>query len=136
MENIGVAVLVFDKKKRILLGKRLNGYGVGLYGLPGGRIDLIEPLDACGKRELLEETNLTAEELTFVASIRELQGDYNFIHFIFSSKKHIGNLKTMEPFKCEKWEWFELDSLPEEMLKGHRTAVQLYQNKESFSDLI
>ena len=63
-ESIGVPVIILDKtKKKILLGVRKNCYGAGAYGLPGGRLESNEPLEACAKRELLEEAGITAKSL-------------------------------------------------------------------------
>ncbi len=58
MENqpIGVCVITVNKDKKILLGKRRNSYKQGMFGLPGGRLNLNESLADCVKRELEEET--------------------------------------------------------------------------------
>jgi len=90
-EHIGVCVIVLDKqKKHVLLGKRLNSYRAGMLGLPGGRIDLEESLEVCGKRELLEETSLQGNNLLYIGVIRELQEGYNFIHFAFTCSDFTG----------------------------------------------
>lgn len=50
------AVIVRDG--RLLLVKRGRGVGVGLWSLPGGRVEPAETLAAAVRRELAEETGL------------------------------------------------------------------------------
>jgi 8-oxo-dGTP diphosphatase len=139
MERIGVCVIVLDKKsEQVLLGKRLNSYRAGMLGLPGGRINLKESLKECGKRELLEETALEAKNMEYVGVIRELQDDYNFIHFAFICTDFLGEPQVTEPDKCERWEWYSLTNLPENILPGHKAALDIYlhQDKTTLRDLV
>lgn len=132
-EQIGVCVIVLDKEhKNILLGKRLGSYRAGTYGCPGGRLQRSETLIDCSKRELVEETSLVANALHYVGVIREYQEDhnYNFIHFVYYCEDFSGEPKTMEPTKCEGWQWYPLDTLPENLIKGHHWALDMFKNKE------
>jgi len=61
----GAQALVEDSAGRVLLGRRLNDPGKGLWDLPGGFLDEGEhPLDGL-RRELLEETGLVVEPSEF-----------------------------------------------------------------------
>lgn len=137
-QPIGVCLIVLNKEQnKVLLGKRINSFGAGSYGLPGGRVELNESLADCGKRELFEETGLITTSLDYVGVVRELQGDYHFTHFVFSCKKYTGKLQTMEPEKSEKWQWFNLDKLPAPILGGHQAGLALLLNpKERIKDLL
>lgn len=130
-EKIGVCVVVLDKdKNKILLGKRLNGYKIGFYGLPGGRLILTEKLIDCAKRELIEETELSSDSLGYLGVIRELQEGYNFIHFAYLCTAYSSIPKNTEPDKCEGWEWFSFDEIPEKILPGHKAAIDLFLNSD------
>lgn len=111
--RVGVAVIVIRNGK-ILMGKRKNAHGAGQWAPPGGHLELGEKVEACAIRELEEETGIKAQKCT-------LGGWENTI---FSPEKHyitlfayitdfIGEPKLLEPEKCEKWEWFSIDALPE-----------------------
>lgn len=50
----GVAVAVFNEQGQILLQQRRNG----MWGVPGGFVELGESIEAAGKREVLEETGI------------------------------------------------------------------------------
>ncbi len=51
----GVAVIIFDEGKRVLLQKRAD---VGLWGIPSGHVEIGETVAAAAIREVKEETNL------------------------------------------------------------------------------
>ncbi|PIY68560.1 DNA mismatch repair protein MutT [Candidatus Roizmanbacteria bacterium CG_4_10_14_0_8_um_filter_39_9] len=130
-QHIGVCVIVLDESKhKVLLGKRKNAYLAGAFGLPGGRVNLTEPLVECAVRELREETGLTAKLLRYVGVVRELQNCYNFIHFVYVCNKYSGTMETKEPEKCEGWEWYPLNSLPSDILPGHKSSLELLLNKD------
>jgi 8-oxo-dGTP diphosphatase len=138
-QPIGVPIIVLDKdKKQVLLGRRLNAYRSGLYGMPGGRLDLEESLVDCVKRELLEETGMKAKSVEYVGVVRELQGDYNFIHIVYLCTDYSGKPQLVEPNKSEEWKWFKLDNLPKKILPGHKAAIDIYlnPNKPTVRDLI
>lgn len=50
----GVAVAVFNEQGQILLQQRWNG----MWGVPGGFVELGESIEAAGRREVLEETGI------------------------------------------------------------------------------
>src|SRR5258706_13140278 len=102
MKASGVCVIVPDKsleKTRVLLAKRLNSYKAGMFGVPGGRLELDESLTDCAKRKLREETGLDAKSLRTIGVIIERQEDMNFIHFVLLCEDYTGKLSVKEPHK-------------------------------------
>lgn len=134
-QPIGACIIVF-KNNAILLGKRKNAYLAGSYGMPGGRVELGESLVTTAERELLEETGLTAKELTYIGCVREFQGEKDFIHFAYICKDFIGELTLVEPDKCEGWEWIHLDELQTiDILPGHKGIIEMWQKEEIVKDI-
>jgi 8-oxo-dGTP diphosphatase len=124
-QHIGVFVMVRNQANQVLLGERKNSYRAGLYGCPGGRLELTESLENGAKRELLEETGLKAISFNYVGVIRELQDGYNFIHFGFSCDNYQGVIELKEPDKCVGWKFYDMDHLPKLILPGHLAGIQL-----------
>ncbi len=56
----GVAVAVFNEQGQILLQQRRNG----IWGVPGGFVELGESTEEAGRREVLEETGIEIGKLT------------------------------------------------------------------------
>lgn len=134
-EKVGVAIIV-AKKDEILLGKRKGGYMPSTMGVPGGRTEVGESLEEAARRELKEETDLNAKLLEYIGVVREDQRDYIFVHFVFKTDKFSGKIKNMEPEKCEGWEWHGINNLPENILRGHSAAINLFVKNENLKDLV
>ena len=132
-QPIGTAIIILNTNNQILLGKRKNTFKAGHYGLPGGRIKKGEKLINAVNRELLEETNLKAKNTRSLVVIKEWQEneDQDFVHFLFVCTDWTNTLQLMEPDKCEGWEWFNVDALPQNILPGHLAGINYLKNKES-----
>jgi 8-oxo-dGTP diphosphatase len=112
--SIGVAVIV-NKDGKVLLGKRKNAHGAGTWAFPGGHLEFNESIEECARREVFEETGIHIKDSrydTFTNDIfREDQKHYVTLFVI--SEYDYGELELREPEKCEKWDWFLWNELPE-----------------------
>ena len=61
--TVDVVIVTREEKPRVLLIRRKREPFMGYWALPGGFVDLDEPLDVAARRELLEETGVHAENL-------------------------------------------------------------------------
>lgn len=129
-EPIGAFVILRNDKNQLLLGKRKNAYKSGHYGFPGGRTEMLEPFTETVIRELQEELGIEAQESKYIGVIREFQETHNFIHFVFVCTKWSGDIKNMEPDKCEGWQWYDPNTLPTPLLPAHQAALELLKNPE------
>jgi 8-oxo-dGTP diphosphatase len=58
--------VICDRDGRVLLIRRKNEPFKGAYALPGGFVDVGETVEAACRREVLEETGLTVDELQLI----------------------------------------------------------------------
>ena len=65
----------------------------------------------------------------------DFQPDRHFVTIEMITTKYSGRLKTMEPEKEDKWEWFELDNLPEKIYSPSKKFIEKY-TKEEFNDIL
>ena len=72
MVGIGIVLL---RGAEVLLIKRGKPPGAGVWSLPGGLQELGETAEACARRELREETGLTAGELRLIAHVDSIHRD-------------------------------------------------------------
>lgn len=62
---VGAVTIIIDDKKRILLQKR-KSTSYGMWGLPGGLMELGESTEDTARREVLEETGLKIGKLNLI----------------------------------------------------------------------
>ena len=129
---VGTTVVVLNKKKdKVLFGKRINCFSAGTYGVPGGRAHRDEKLIKTAKRELKEETGLISKNIKYLGVVRDIYSDHTFVHFVFLCTDYKGEVKTMEPNKCEGWEWYSLNKLPRNSFLPHKKSVEIYLNSKN-----
>lgn len=135
--KIGTNIFVVRNNK-LLLGKRKKVVGDNLWGLPGGHLEFMESFIEGAKRELEEETGMTADKLTFLHLANDPlpEKGTHYIHIDFLADGVHGEPKVMEPQKCYEWKWFELTNLPKEsdIFFGHRKLIPAFLNKVIFVD--
>lgn len=112
--QVGVGVLIIENG-RVLLGRRKGAHGAGTWSAPGGHLEFGEAIGDCARREALEETNLALADLRFgpfTADVFPVEQRHYVTVFVIASPAG-GALRTMEPDKCEGWQWFRWSELPE-----------------------
>jgi 8-oxo-dGTP diphosphatase len=129
--KIGCEILVI-KGDKLLLGKRKNAYGMGSWGLPGGHLEFGEKLVDAAKRELEEETGVREENLTLVSVVDDPREDQHYLHIVFRTNNFAGQVRLMEPEKCEEWRFFNVNKLPENIFIGHEKILEMFGNKSLY----
>lgn len=135
--HVGVNALVI-RDEQLLLGKRKQVYGSGLWGLPGGHLEPGESILQGAARELEEETGLKATHCKFTGLFNNTKKNEN-------SNKHYlqigvlmegvkGEPKLCEPDRCYEWKWFETSQLPEKIFTPHEPLITLFLEKRVFQD--
>ena len=131
----GIGVLILDGNK-VLLGHRfINGKDTGgifepdTWTLPGGKQEYNETILECATREVKEETNLSIDDLEVFGADDDIQPNKHFVTLYVKALKYSGELKVMEPEKEDKWEWYDLDELPDNLYSPTKKALKLYKEK-------
>lgn len=112
--KVGVGVII-KRDGKVLLGKRKNAHGEGSWCFPGGHLEFNEKLEECAKREVKEEVGIGIKNLklsNFTNDIFENE-DKHYITLFLIGEYASGEVELKEPEKCERWEWFKWDKLPE-----------------------
>lgn len=130
---LGATVLVLRDGK-ILLGKRINIFGAGKWGLPGGHVDMGERFVEAAARELMEETGMTAERFEFANLVEKPDDEAHYVISSFVAINPKGEPQLLEPEKCEEWQWFDLAEVPENTVTSHYKQIKLFEEGVFFSD--
>jgi mutator protein MutT len=110
--------LLLIKDNQILLIKRQNtGYEDGKYHFPAGHLEEGEPTTLALIRESREEIGIKIQpENCRLCHVMHNKSNNERISLFFEVKKWQGEIKNMEPEKCAEIKWFNIGSLPENMV--------------------
>lgn len=128
MHAVGVSVLLTQGNK-VLIGKRgpaagqkhsVNRLdeaqsGVGLLSTPGGRLELEEEVLDCARREFLEETGASLDDIKLEVFTWRKHNRFgkHYIMFYVHAKGFYGTIGNPEPDKNEGWVFTDIDYLLE-----------------------
>lgn len=112
LPKVGLGVVII-KDGKILLGKRKNAHGEGAWCYPGGHLEFGESWEECARRETIEEAGIKIKNLRFGTVTNDLFEEHkHYITICMVADWASGEVKIMEPDRCEKWGWFRWDKLP------------------------
>jgi 8-oxo-dGTP diphosphatase len=111
---VTVDAILISKQNSVLLIERGREPFKGKWALPGGFIDMDEPLETACMRELEEETGIRISELKQFKAFGAVDRDprhrtISVIFYAFTEDKII----ALAGDDAAKAQWFPLDQLPE-----------------------
>lgn len=115
--RIGVGVLIWNADK-ILLGLRIGDHGKNTWSPPGGYLEFGETFEECARREVYEEVGIVINDIQFYGVTNNIFFDENkhtVSIFMKSVFPHDQIININEPDRIEKWDWFNLDVLPDNL---------------------
>lgn len=129
--NVGIGVIIL-KEGKVLLGKRKNAHGENTWCYPGGHLEYGESWEECCRREVLEEAGIEIKNIRFGIATNDIfeNEQKHYITICMVSDYVSGEVKIMEPEKCEEWGWFDWNALPQPLF-----LPIINQLKEGFNPL-
>ena len=126
----GAAVIVENAEGAILMQRRADNKH---WGFPGGSMEMGESLEDTARRELFEETGITAHSLTLldVFSGPETHyvypnGDEVYIVSVVYLCRDYAGLPAADGQETTEAQFFSLDALPSPMNKPEQTTLARY----------
>ena len=140
-ENLPIWInpIILNDKWEILLQLRPKTYSYKWWtrGLPWWKLQKYETFENALIREVKEETNLDIDpkdcSVINIANTFDLESKTHYIQIWMLVKKTTGELKIMEPSKCEELRYFPLDSLPNNLFPPTRTNITLFMKWEIYN---
>ena len=134
---IPASYLVLRRGDEVLLLRRFNtGYEDGKYSMPAGHVDSGETFTEAVIREISEEVGITLKfEDVHVAHIMHRKSvDSERIDTFFVTEKWNGEIRNMEPHKCDELAWFPLDNLPKNTIPYIQQALGCVRDGKFYSE--
>lgn len=130
---LAVAIAAVIKDNKILLIKRIKGDYVGLWGLPGGKIEKDEHFGNAARREIMEESGIDTEFQKYLGLVSEhlIEDGKIMQHFLLHVSRLFPKMMDIAGGSEGMLEWFELDSIgkkkdliiPSDLLMIEKMAV-------------
>ena len=131
---VGALVIVVNDSKEILLQQRTSPYGI--WGIPGGLMELGESVEETGRRELFEETGITVGKLNLIDIfsgseyfVKCANGDeFYSVTMAYYSDEIINGKLINDENEALELRYFKIDKIPTEMVKSHRKIIEVFRN--------
>ena len=124
---VGTGIIIY-KDNKVLLQKRRDD---STWGFHGGSVDIGEKVEDAAKRELFEETGLTANNLEFIGISSGEQmmhtypnGDKVYIIGITYKCNDFSGEPLDSSDEVLELKWFDIKELPENILKSNREVLE------------
>lgn len=122
--------LVLIKNDKILLLRRFNtGFEDGNYSIIAGHVEKGETFTQCIIREAKEEAGIIIDEKDLKVchvmhrdSKRETNNER--IDVFFTTSEWKGEIKNIEPNKCDDLSWFDINNLPINTIDYIKQAIE------------
>ena len=108
----GASIIIVDQNGQMLLGKRTDNHQWGYFG---GSVEIDEKVEECAKRELYEETGLTADSLEYFMVNSGPEAHYRYpngdevanVEIVYICRNYHGELKQQDE-EIEKIKFFAI----------------------------
>lgn len=129
--KVNVSILVI-KKSKVLLGLLTEKWmvdGKQVYGSPGRDIHFRETMGEAIKRNIKEEIHceVTSYEIICVNANYEWGNHYIGIGAVAEIS---GEPEIVKPDDWQQWEWFDINSLPPNLLPEAKDLITCYREKK------
>lgn len=132
-----VGSIIADPQSRVLLIVRGRDPGKGQFGLPGGFVDPGETLESACRREMREETNLTATSMQYLTSFPNTY-DFRGVISPVTDAFFVCRVESFEPLQAQQGEVTsclfvhpEQTHLDNMAFASNRLALEFYLSREA-----
>jgi 8-oxo-dGTP diphosphatase len=131
--QVGVGLMILNKKGEVLLGKRQGAHGENTYGWIGGHLEFGETPEKCLIREAQEEIGCQVKIHRLICVSNIVKYDKHYLDLEFLGEITQGTPKVMEPDKVVSWQWHALNHLPQPLFEAVALGIKSYHNQHMYN---
>jgi 8-oxo-dGTP diphosphatase len=134
---VPASYIILRNQNQILMSKRFQtGYMDGFYSFPAGHVESGETFTEAIIRESKEEINidLANSDIKLVHITQRIQ-DQERLDAFFVATNWDGEIKNLEPEKCDDLSWFDLDNLPDNIIPYLKTVIKNIEKGIYYSEI-
>jgi 8-oxo-dGTP diphosphatase len=133
--KVGVGVIIQNTRNEILIGKRKGGHAP-FYSIPGGHIENGETFEEAAIKEVFEETGLIIYHPKVICVTNNLRTYQNEGRHYISVNLYVNTFSGVptvkEKDKCEGWDWYPLDKIPQPHFDASEFAIECFRNNQFY----
>jgi 8-oxo-dGTP pyrophosphatase MutT (NUDIX family) len=127
----GCCVFIKNAQGQILMQQRKHPYGI--WGLPGGLMELGESTEDTIRREVAEETGLVLGNVILLGvysgegyrCVAENGDEFDVVITVYETSEYEGEVEVMDD-ESLGFEWFSVENLPKKIAKTHSQIIRDY----------
>lgn len=132
---ITAVYLMLMRDGKILMLRRFNtGYEDGNYSLVAGHVDEGESFKEAIVREAKEEAGIEIGLKDIKLAHVMHRVPLGRISIFLLAEKWEGEIKNMEPGKCDDLNWFDINNLPANTIPYIKKAIESHRSNISYSE--
>ena len=144
MPGVGLGVIILNEENKVLLILRNEdpvkaGSDMRLEGtwtLPAGKVKTGETLFEAAKRKVKSEVNLEIDQMSVVSIADDINEHAHFLTVGILAKEKNGNIDLGKTEEHVSFDWFKLDSLPDNLCDPSKKIIANYLDKTFYRENI
>ena len=134
MPGVGLVVIILNEENKVLLILRNDDAKKadsdmrleGTWTLPAGKVKTGETLFQAAKRKVKSEVNLYIDSLDVVSVADDINEFAHFLTIGILAKEYKGTIDLGNTEEHVKFDWFDLDNLPENLCDPSKKIIKNY----------
>ena len=131
--GVGCGALIINNLNQVLLLRRgpKSKNQVGFWNQPGGAVEFGETVEDAIRREIKEELDVEIKLLEMLCYTDHILPEENqhWLTVAYLAKIKSGKYKIMEPEKCDRLQWFDLNNLPKPLSETTVRTTDILKKK-------
>ncbi len=139
--GIGIGIIIKNQENKILMLLRNEDAKKadsdmrleGTWTLPSGKVKFGETIEEAGIRKTKQECNLDVNKIKVICVQNDVNEYAQFATFGLIAEDYTGKIKLPETEELVKYDWFDINKIPENTCIPTKKILEKYINNEFYN---